>query len=204
MIPNMKKNVLKKKTQGKAAAGANKTFDGITLSWNAPQRHHPLIAILLLLLTNTLFLLKCFIWSFLRRDTQALTKCTYNYLSLHHWNPFNQDLVLCLRPAGGGQALCSNSLVPFPAISLHLTQADLCQKNHIIFQITNSLYCVAFTLFKSYSCDISVSIRPVRADAMVVKSKSSLGTHDPICPRVALLHQENRVFFFFKWVLSTA
>lgn len=37
MIPNMKKNVLKKKTQGKAAAGANKTFDGITLSWNAPQ-----------------------------------------------------------------------------------------------------------------------------------------------------------------------
>lgn len=186
----------KKKTQGKAAAGANKTFDGITLSWNAPQWHHPLIAILLLLLTNTLFLLKCFIWSFLRRDTQALTKCTYNYLSLHHWNPFNQDLVLCLRPAGGGQALCSNSLVPFPAISLHLTQADVCQKKHIIFQITNSLYCVAFTLFKSYSCDISVSIRSVRADAMVVKSKSSLGTHDPICPRVALLHQENRVFFF--------
>lgn len=33
---------------------------------------------------------------------------------------------------------------------------------------------------------------------MVVKSKSSLGTHDPICPRVALLHQENRVFFFLN------
>lgn len=124
--------MLKKKPQGKAAAGANKPFDGITLSWNASQRHQPLIVTPLLILTNTLFILKCFIWSFLQRDTQALTKCTYNHLSLHQWNPLSQDLVLCLRPAGGGQALCSNSIDPFPA-SHFISRKLTCQPPPIIF-----------------------------------------------------------------------